>query len=125
MAGQFADARAYLRNADPVLASLIDANPDFEPRAWMRELPKMDAFGALLFQIIGQQLSVRSTRAILARLEGLFGGHLPEPQEVLDAGAGAAPARGPVPAQGRDAAHPRRPVRRRRVQRRDVPAKLR
>jgi len=86
MADQLADARAYLRHADPVLASLIDANPDFEPRAWMRELPKMDAFGALLFQIIGQQLSVRSTRAILARLEGLFGGHLPEPQEVLDAG---------------------------------------
>jgi DNA-3-methyladenine glycosylase II len=117
MADQFADARAYLRHADPVLASLIDANPDLEPRAWMRELPKMDAFGALLFQIIGQQLSVRSTRAILARLEGLFGGHLPEPQEVLDAG--------PERLQRADAAHPRRPVRRRRVQRRDVPAKLR
>ena len=75
---RFAAARAYLRNADPVLARLIDSRPDFNPRGWMDQLPKLDAYGALLFQIIGQQLSVPSTRAILARLEGLFGGRLPE-----------------------------------------------
>jgi DNA-3-methyladenine glycosylase II len=51
----------------------------------MAELPRMDAYGALVFQIVGQQLSVRATRAILARLEALFGGRLPEPQEILDA----------------------------------------
>ncbi len=85
MADQFAAARKYLRNADPVLAQLIDRHPEFNPRGWMDELPKMDAFGALLFQIIGQQLSVRATRAILTRLEAVFGGHLPEPQEILDA----------------------------------------
>jgi DNA-3-methyladenine glycosylase II len=50
----------------------------------VEQLPKMDAFGALLFQIVGQQLSVSATRAILARLQALFGGRLPEPQEVLD-----------------------------------------
>jgi DNA-3-methyladenine glycosylase II len=83
---RFAAARAYLRNADPVLARLIDSRPDFNPRAWMDQLPKLDAYGALLFQIIGQQLSVPSTRAILARLEGLFGGRLPEPQDIVDAG---------------------------------------
>jgi DNA-3-methyladenine glycosylase II len=68
-----------------VLARLIDKHPNFDPRAWMAELPKLDAYGALLFQIVGQQLSVRSTRAILTRLEALFGGRIPEPQEILDA----------------------------------------
>jgi hypothetical protein len=27
-------AREFRRNADPVLARLIDARPDFRPRAW-------------------------------------------------------------------------------------------
>jgi DNA-3-methyladenine glycosylase II len=76
-------ARSYLRNADPVLARLIDERPDFDPRAWMTQLPAMDLFGALLFQVIGQQLSVASTRRILARVEALFGGHLPSPAELL------------------------------------------
>jgi DNA-3-methyladenine glycosylase II len=68
-----------------VLARIIDEHPNFNPRAWMKALPKMDAYGALVFQIVGQQLSVRSTRAILGRLEELFEGRLPEPQELLDA----------------------------------------
>ncbi len=34
------EATAYLRKADPVLAGLIDARPDFRPRAWMDELPR-------------------------------------------------------------------------------------
>jgi hypothetical protein len=29
------EAREFLRKADPVLARLIDARPDFRPRAWM------------------------------------------------------------------------------------------
>jgi DNA-3-methyladenine glycosylase II len=85
MTERYAAARKHLREADPVLARLIDKHPDFDPRAWMAELPKLDAYGALLFQIVGQQLSVRSTRAILTRLEALFGGRIPEPQEILDA----------------------------------------
>jgi DNA-3-methyladenine glycosylase II len=44
----------------------------------MSQLPKMDAYGALVFQIVGQQLSVRATRAILGRLEGLSA-RMPEP----------------------------------------------
>ena len=51
-------ARESLRKADPVLARLIDAHPDFRPRAWMDELPPLDAFGTLVFQVAGQQLSV-------------------------------------------------------------------
>jgi DNA-3-methyladenine glycosylase II len=76
-------ARAYLRQADPVLARLIDDRPEFDPRAWMAELPPMDLYGALLFQVTGQQLSVAATRRTLARIQGLFGGHLPAPAELL------------------------------------------
>jgi DNA-3-methyladenine glycosylase II len=77
-------ARSYLRNADPVLARLIDERPDFDPRAWLSQLPPMDLFGALLFQVTGQQLSVAATRRILARIQALFGGHLPAPAELLE-----------------------------------------
>ena len=76
-------ARSQLRAADPVMARLIDARPDFDPRAWMAQLPPMDLYGALLFQIVGQQLSVAATRRTLERIEALFGGHLPSPAELL------------------------------------------
>lgn len=76
-------ARSYLRQADPVLARLIDERPDFDPRAWLTQLPPMDLFGALLFQVAGQQLSVAATRRILGRIQVLFGGHLPTPAELL------------------------------------------
>ena len=65
-------AREFLRKADPVLARLIDARPDFRPRAWMDELPPLDAFGTLVFQVAGQQLSVSSTRAIISHLQQRF-----------------------------------------------------
>jgi DNA-3-methyladenine glycosylase II len=76
-------ARSTLRNADPVLARLIDERPEFDPRAWIAQLPPMDLYGALLFQVTGQQLSVAATRRTLARIEALFGGHLPSPAELL------------------------------------------
>ena len=44
----------------------------------------MDLYGALLFQVAGQQLSVAATRQTLARIETLFGGHLPAPAELLE-----------------------------------------
>jgi DNA-3-methyladenine glycosylase II len=78
-------ARAYLRAADPVLARLIDAHPDFRPRAWLDELPPLDAFGTLVFQVAGQQLSVSSTRAIIRHLEERFGGRMPTAVELLAA----------------------------------------
>jgi DNA-3-methyladenine glycosylase II len=79
------EAREFLRKADPVLMRLIDAHPDFHPRAWLDELPPLDAFGTLVFQVIGQQLSVKATRTILGRLEQHFGGRLPAPAELLEA----------------------------------------
>jgi DNA-3-methyladenine glycosylase II len=78
-------AREFLRSADPVLARLIDERPDFRPRAWMDELPPLDAFRTLIFQVAGQQLSVAATRTILGRIEQHFGGHLPSPAELLAA----------------------------------------
>ena len=78
-------ARAHLRKADPVLRRIIDAHPDFRPRAWMDELPPLDAFGSLVFGVAGQQLSVSSTRAIISHLEDHFGGHMPSPAELLAA----------------------------------------
>jgi len=77
------EAREYLRNADPVIARLIDERPGFRPRAWLDELPPLDAFGTLIFQIAGQQLSVAATRRIVSHLEERFGGRMPTPQEVL------------------------------------------
>ena len=82
-AGWLSQARSYLRDADPVLARLIDGRPDFDPRAWLTELPPMDLYGALLFQVTGQQLSVPATRRTLARIQDLFRGHLPAPAELL------------------------------------------
>ena len=78
-------AREFLRKADPVLARLIDARPDFRPRAWLDEIPPLDGFGTLIFQVAGQQLSVSSTRAIISHLQERFGGHLPSPAELLAA----------------------------------------
>ena len=76
-------AREFLRRADPVLRELIDARPDFHPRAWLDELPPLDAFGTLIFQVVGQQLSVAATRTIVARLQERFGGRMPSPDELL------------------------------------------
>src|SRR6185295_10882907 len=67
----------------PVMARLIDARPDFDPRAWLTQLPPMDLYGALLFQIVGQQLSVAATRRTLERIQALSDGHLPSATELL------------------------------------------
>jgi len=79
------EACEFLRKPDPVLGRLIDAHPDFRPRAWMDEHPPLHAFGPLVFQVAGQQLSVASPRAIIRHLQEQFGGHMPSPDEVLAA----------------------------------------
>ncbi len=78
-------AREFLRKADPLLAGVIDAHPAFRPRAWIDELPPLDGFRTLIFQVVGQQLSVAATRTIVSRIEERFGGRLPSPAEVLAA----------------------------------------
>src|ERR1700752_5011843 len=78
-------AREFLRKADPVLARLIAERPGFRPRAWTDELPPFDAFGTLVFQVAGQQLSVASTRAIIRHLEERFGGRMASAAQLLAA----------------------------------------
>jgi DNA-3-methyladenine glycosylase II len=73
----------HLRQVDPVIGHLIDLRPDFDPYAWLNDLPPLTLFGSLLFQITGQQLSVAATRRTVERLRVLFGGHLPSPEELL------------------------------------------
>jgi len=51
----------------------------------MDELPPLDAFGTLIFQVVGQQLSVAATRTIVSRIEQRFGDRLPTPAELLAA----------------------------------------
>lgn len=82
-AEQLCRARSHLRGADPVLARLIDEYPEFDPREWLNQLPPMDLYGALLFQVVGQQLSVPATRTILGRIHALFEGRLPSPAQLL------------------------------------------
>jgi DNA-3-methyladenine glycosylase II len=78
-------ARRHLQAVDPVIAHLIDELPGFDPQSWLRELPRLDLFGALLFQVVGQQLSVAATRRTVARIEAMFDGHLPSPDALVAA----------------------------------------
>jgi DNA-3-methyladenine glycosylase II len=73
---------AWLHAADPVLARLIDERPDFDPDVWVRRLPAMDLFGALVFQVIGQQISVIAATAIFGRLTDRFGAQVPGAGEL-------------------------------------------
>jgi hypothetical protein len=73
---------AWLHAADPVLAQVIDDHPDFDPDLFLRRLPALDLFGALVFQIIGQQISVIAATALFVRLTGHFGGRVPDAGEL-------------------------------------------
>jgi DNA-3-methyladenine glycosylase II len=77
-------AVAALREADPVMARLIDEHATLVRRDLRRE-PTGDAYGALLRSIVGQQLSTRAASTIYGRLIDIFGGHAPTPKELLAA----------------------------------------
>ncbi len=74
-----ASAREALCAIDPVMRGLIDAAPDLDPDAWRASLPVEGLFEALLFQIVGQQISVSAANAIHARLCVLFPSGQPDP----------------------------------------------
>lgn len=74
--------RAVLRAADPRVAALVDADPGLDPDGLFDSWPS-DLWGALVLQVIGQQLSRAAAGAILARLDALYGGRLPTPAELL------------------------------------------
>jgi DNA-3-methyladenine glycosylase II len=79
---RWAAAKATLRAADPRMAELVAADPSLDPEAVLDGWPT-DLWSAVVFQVVGQQLSVAATRAILARLEALHDGRLPTPAELL------------------------------------------
>ncbi len=74
-------AVAHLREADAVLAALIDQlGPEgLHDRAGR----PADHYGALVRSIVGQQLSTKAALAIYNRLTDRFGGRTPTPAEVL------------------------------------------
>lgn len=82
---RWAPGREALRAADPLMAALVDAEPGLDPDTWFDGLPGdlSDLWGALVLQVIGQQLSLAAASSILARLEALHGGRLPTPAELL------------------------------------------
>jgi len=79
---RWAAGRDLLRAADPRMADLVDAQPSLDPDCLFDRLPS-DLWGALVLQVIGQQLSLAAAAAILSRLEALQGGRMPTPAELL------------------------------------------
>jgi DNA-3-methyladenine glycosylase II len=64
------------------MAELVDAHPGLDPDRLFDGLPS-DLWGALVMQVIGQQLSLAAAAAILTRLEALYGGRMPAPAELF------------------------------------------
>lgn len=81
-ADSWAPVREALRAADPRMASLVDADPTLDPDIVLDGWPT-DLWDVLVFNVVGQQLSVAATRAIVGRLEALQDGRLPTPAELL------------------------------------------
>jgi DNA-3-methyladenine glycosylase II len=77
-------AVAALRDADPVMARLIEEHGALVRRDLRRERPG-DAYGALLRSIVGQQLSTKAASTIYGRMLEIFGGHAPTPKQLLAA----------------------------------------
>ena len=81
-ADRWAAGREVLRAADPRMAALVEADPGLDPDHLLEGWPR-DLWGALVLQVIGQQLSRAAAAAILARLEALHDGRLPTPAQLF------------------------------------------
>ena len=83
-----AKARKALAASDPTMATLIERiGPiDIATRLSRRKEERpVDAYGALLRAIVGQQLSTKAARTIYLRVVDLFGGTTPSPEQLLEA----------------------------------------
>ena len=83
-----AKGRKALAAADPTMAALIERiGPiDLATRLSRRKEERpVDAYGALLRAIVGQQLSTKAARTIYLRVVDLFGGKTPSPEQLLEA----------------------------------------
>jgi 3-methyladenine DNA glycosylase/8-oxoguanine DNA glycosylase len=83
---RWASGREALRAADERMAELIDGDPGLDPDAVFDGWPR-DLWGALVLQVIGQQLSRAAADAILGRLEALYRNRLPTPAQLIDTDA--------------------------------------
>jgi DNA-3-methyladenine glycosylase II len=79
---RWADGRTILREADPRMRALVDAEPALDPDELLGGMPH-DLWGALVLQVIGQQLSLAAAAAISLRLDALYDARLPTPAELL------------------------------------------
>jgi DNA-3-methyladenine glycosylase II len=68
-------ALATLRKADPVIAALIDANPDYDPDAWLAQLPKMRELAARFVdgRLDPEELERLPDEEVVARLTEVSG----------------------------------------------------
>jgi DNA-3-methyladenine glycosylase II len=83
-----ARARAALAKSDPTMAALIErlGKIDLASRLRRRDEERpVDAYGALLRAIVGQQLSTKAAQTIYLRVLDVFGGTTPSPEQLLDA----------------------------------------
>jgi DNA-3-methyladenine glycosylase II len=79
------EAVAHLRQADPVMAGIIDrVGSCLLGSRTDRGGPAHDHYGALLRAIVGQQLSVSAARSIYGRLTERFWGRTPSPAQLLE-----------------------------------------
>jgi DNA-3-methyladenine glycosylase II len=76
------------------MGKLIKRLGDLSIATRRRKRPKEDAHGTLLRAIVGQQLSSKAAFTIFGRIQEMFGGRTPSPQEVLDADPDALRAAG-------------------------------
>jgi DNA-3-methyladenine glycosylase II len=76
-------AVAALREADPVMAGLIERYTAVVRSDLKRERPG-DAYGSLVRSIVGQQLSTKAAATIYGRVLELFGNHTPTPKQLLE-----------------------------------------
>jgi DNA-3-methyladenine glycosylase II len=83
-----AGARRELAAADPAMAALIERIGEIDIATRLRrrsEERPVDAYGALLRAIVGQQLSTKAARTIYGRVCEIFGGTTPSPEQLLEA----------------------------------------
>ncbi|HET8975741.1 MAG TPA: DNA-3-methyladenine glycosylase [Solirubrobacterales bacterium] len=73
-----------LMAADPRLAAVMEARGPIDPQR-DRRASRPDPYVALARAICGQQLSTKAAASIWAKVEAVFGGETPSPQQVIDA----------------------------------------
>jgi DNA-3-methyladenine glycosylase II len=71
-----------LKASDRRLSRLIESIDPVDIGGWRRAREFGDAFGTLIYGIIGQQISGYAARAIAGRLREHFGGRMPTPAEL-------------------------------------------